>query len=252
MSRRGSGKSLAVHLGVIVLLLLAQFVLSAYQHGNVARIMLLAVYAVGYNLLLGYTGLMSLGHAMFFAAGMYGAGLPVYYLGFGALPAFFMWVFASVVLATLFGIVAMRTSGVSFLIVTLMFAQVFFLLTLYFNEITLGDQGFVLSKHLGPIEFAGLEFKLSDPAVKYNGAWLMLSVSLLLSLALTRTPSGRVLVAVRKNEERTCLLGYDTFKYKLLAKVGLSAARAQRADELPYGHRRLLEIAMGIAPTRYC
>jgi len=228
VNRRGSGKSLAVHLGVIVLLLLAQFVLSAYQHGNVARIMLLAVYAVGYNLLLGYTGLMSLGHAMFFAAGMYGAGLPVYYLGFGALPAFFLGVLASVVLATLFGIVALRTSGVSFLIVTLMFAQVFFLLTLYFNEITLGDQGFVLSKHLGPIEFAGLEFKLSDPAVKYNGAWLLLSVSLLLSLALTRTPAGRVLVAVRENEERTRMLGYDTFKYKLLALV-LSAGLAGAA-----------------------
>ena len=61
----------------------AQFVLGEYHHTNVARIMVLAAYAVGYNLLLGYTGLMSLGHAMFFAAGMYGAGLSIYYLEFG-------------------------------------------------------------------------------------------------------------------------------------------------------------------------
>ena len=78
------GRVLALHLGLIAVLFAAQFVLGEYHHTNVARIMVLAAYAVGYNLLLGYTGLMSLGHAMFFAAGMYGAGLAIYHLGFGA------------------------------------------------------------------------------------------------------------------------------------------------------------------------
>ena len=64
-----------------------QFVLPPFHHGMLARIMVLATYAMGYNVLLGYTGLMSLGHAMFFAAGLYGTGLGVYYLGFGPIEA---------------------------------------------------------------------------------------------------------------------------------------------------------------------
>ncbi|MGB0412624.1 MAG: branched-chain amino acid ABC transporter permease, partial [Pikeienuella sp.] len=73
-----------LHTGVIALLILLHFVLPEYHVGNLARIMVLAVYAMGYNLLFGYTGLLSLGHAMFFAAGMYGLGLTMTHLDFGA------------------------------------------------------------------------------------------------------------------------------------------------------------------------
>ena len=63
-----------LHAAVILLLAVLQFVLPAYHHGVLARIMVLAVFAMGYNLLYGYVGLLSLGHAMFFSAGLYGAG----------------------------------------------------------------------------------------------------------------------------------------------------------------------------------
>ena len=82
MTRGATAKVLALHLGIIAALFLAQFVLGPYHHTNVARIMVFGAFAVGYNLLLGYTGLMSLGHAMFFASGLYAAGLTVYYWGF--------------------------------------------------------------------------------------------------------------------------------------------------------------------------
>ena len=62
-------KVLLLHGGLLVLLFVLQFVLPAYHHGNLARIMVLASYAIGYNILFGYTGLLSLGHALFFAAG---------------------------------------------------------------------------------------------------------------------------------------------------------------------------------------
>jgi len=78
---------LALHGGLLVLLLGLQFVLPAYHHGNLARIMVLASYAIGYNILFGYTGLLSLGHALFFAAGMYGMGLTIQHAGFSPAPA---------------------------------------------------------------------------------------------------------------------------------------------------------------------
>ena len=68
---------------MIALLFALNFVLPDYHHGVLARVMVLAVFAMGYNLLFGYVGLLSLGHAMFFAAGLYGAGLTVYHLGWG-------------------------------------------------------------------------------------------------------------------------------------------------------------------------
>ena len=202
---------LVLHLGLIAVLFVAQFVLTEYHHTNVARIMVLAAYAVGYNLLFGYTGLMSLGHAMFFAAGMYGAGLSIYYLGFGALSGFALGVVSSMILAALFGSFALRTSGVSFLIVTMMFGQACYLTILYFNEITLGDQGFIISDRLSG--------SLVIPAVKYNVALLVFAASFMLSLVVVRSPLGRILVAIRENEERTRLLGYDTYACKLLALV---------------------------------
>ena len=170
MNRRISARVLVLHLGVVALLLAAQFFLSPYHHTNVARIMIFAAFASGYNILLGYTGLLSLGHAMFFAAGVYGAGLPVFYLGFGAPEAFATGVASSFALAVAFGLIVIRTGGVSFLIVTLMFAQAAFLATLYFNEITLGDQGIVISQALPPLEVGGAVLEFSDPDVKYNAA----------------------------------------------------------------------------------
>ena len=210
---------LVLHLGLIAALFAAQFVLGAYHHTNLARIMVLASYALGYNLLLGYTGLMSLGHAMFFAAGMYGAGLSIYYLGFGALPGFALGVLAALGLAALFGAFALRTSGVSFLIVTMMFGQACYLTILYFNRITLGDQGFILSDRLPPA--------LTDPDFKYNAALAVFAACLLLSALVVRSPLGRILVAIRENEERTRLLGYNTYACKLLALTlsgGMSGA----------------------------
>jgi branched-chain amino acid transport system permease protein len=215
----GRAGVLALHLGVLGVLLGLQFVVPPFHHAMLARIMVLAVYAMGYNVLLGYTGLMSLGHAMFFAAGMYGAGLTVYYLGFGAIPAFTVGVAGGVVAAAGIGLVALRTTGVAFLIVTMMFSQAFYLTTLYFNEITMGDQGFILSGQLRPLEVGGRLLTFADPSVKYNVALLVFGLCFLLTLWLTGSPIGRVLVGIRENEERTRLLGYDTFAYKLLALV---------------------------------
>ena len=219
MNRLISGKVLVLHLGIIVLLLVAQFVLSPYHHTNVARIMVFATFALGYNILLGYTGLLSLGHAMFFAAGIYGAGLTVFYFQFGAIEAFAAGVLSSFVLGLVFGLIVIRTSGVSFLIVTLMFAQAAFLTILYFNEITLGDQGIVISQVLKPLTLWGTEFPFSDPAVKYNAALLLFAVTFIICIALVYSPVGRVLVAIRENEARTRMLGYNTYKYKLVSLV---------------------------------
>jgi len=209
-------RSFALHAGIVLALFALQFVLPAYHHVNAARIMVYAMLAIGYNILLGYTGLMSLGHAMFFAAGAYGAGLAVHWLDFGPIAAFATGSGSGLALSLLAGLFLVRTTGVAFLIVTLMLSQAFFLSILYFNGITLGEQGIVLS-NTAAVEAFGLRFHLSDPALKYNLALLAFALSLFVSLWLVRSPLGRVLIAIRENEPRTRMLGYNTFAYRYLA-----------------------------------
>ena len=77
-------KDILLHLGALVLLLILEFFgyFSDYHQGNFARILVLAAYGIGYNVLFGYTGLLSLGHALFFSAGLYASGLSIYHLDY--------------------------------------------------------------------------------------------------------------------------------------------------------------------------
>jgi branched-chain amino acid transport system permease protein len=227
-------KTIVLHAGVIVLLFLLQFVLPAYHYTNFTSIMVLATYGIGYNILIGYTGLLSLGHAMFFAAGLYGAGLGVHYLGIDPVSAFVLGALAGLVLAAAVGLVALRTAGVSFMIVTMMFAQACYLLILYFNDVTRGDEGIVLREAARQIG----GFSLIDPAVRFNLALALLAGALVLCLVLVRSRVGRVLVAIRENEDRVKMLGYHTFRYKLLALSlsGLLAGAAGAAYALMFGY----------------
>ena len=205
-----------LHGAVLAVLFALQFVLPAFHHGMIARVLVLATYAIGYNVLLGYTGLMSLGHAIFFAAGMYGAGLAIHHGGVGVGFASVLGVVAALVTALLVGVVTRRTVGPAFLIVTMMLAQAFYLATLHFRELTMGDDGFIVATD---VTLGAARVALTDPTVKYNVAFALFAVCLAVSVWLVRSPVGRVLVALRENEERTRLLGYDTHRYRLVAVV---------------------------------
>jgi branched-chain amino acid transport system permease protein len=236
MSGAGVGwRILVLHLAVIALLFALQFVLSPYHHGVLARIMVLSVFAMGYNILFGYAGLLSLGHAMFFSAGLYGAGLTVYHLGWS--PPI-EGLASGLALSVVIGFLALRTTGVAFLIVTLMFSQAFYLLTLYFAEYTRGDDGIVLSQAMRRIAWGDMQIDLSNPATRYVVAWGLFSIVLMLTLAVVRSPLGRVLVAIRENEERARMLGYDAFANKLAAVVvsGVICAAAGAAYALLFGY----------------
>ncbi len=234
----GSGKAIVLHAAVIAALFALNFVLPDYHHGVLARVLVLTVFAMGYNLLFGYAGLLSLGHAMFFAAGLYGAGLTMYHLGWGVPAAFLAGLAAGVLLSLVIGVLALRTKGVAFMIVTMMFAQVAYLLIYYFGAWTRGDEGLVIQQQARAITLGGIRLDLTDPTVRYMAALILFSIVLLIMLAVVRSSLGRVLVAVRENEERTKMLGYDTFANKLIAMVasGAICAAAGAAYVILFGY----------------
>ena len=252
-------RAAGLHLGVVTLLFALQFVLPAYHHGILARVMVMAVFAMGYNLMFGYTGLLSLGHAMFFAAGMYGMGLVLRFQDVGVIPAFLAGILSAFALALLVGLLALRTAGVAFMIVTLMFSQTLFLVILYFGAFTRGDEGFAISQTMRQV--AGID--LSAPTVRYFAAWALFSAVLLSMLWFVRSKRGRVLVAIRENEERARMLGYDVWRHKYLAVLasgtisGLSGAAygllfgyvGASFAQVPYSIFPLLWVLLGGAGT---
>lgn len=212
-------RALGLHLAVLALLFLLQFIVGDYAQLMLTRIMVLAIYATGYNLLFGYTGLLSLGHAMFFATGLYAAALGTTRLGLTAPVAFLLAITLGVAVSAAIGAVALRAKGVAFMIVTLMFSQAFFLTVLYFGDYTRGDEGIVIADTQRVFSILGYTIDLTDPALRYNLAFLLLALAVALTYAVVRSHLGHVLVAIRENEDRTAMLGYDVARHKLLALI---------------------------------
>jgi branched-chain amino acid transport system permease protein len=243
---------LVLHLGLIAILFILNFVLPDYLQLRLTRIMLLSIYAMGYNLLFGYAGLLSLGHAMFFGTGLYAAAMGVSHLGLGVPAALGFALVVGLIVALIIGAIALRTSSVAFMIVTLMFAQAFYLATLYFGDYTRGDEGIILGPETRRFTLLGLAIDLTDVATRYWLAWGFFAFTLIACLILVRSPIGRVLVAIRENEARTALLGYDVQRHKLVAVVlsgGFSAlAGAGYALMFAYAGSTMVEIGYSINP----
>ena len=233
-----SAKVHGLHLGIVALLLVLNFILPDYHQSLLSRILVLSVFAMGYNLLFGYVGLLSLGHAMFFSAGLYGAGLAVAHLGWSVPAAFAGGLVCGALLSLVIGVLALRTIGVAFMIVTMMFSQAFFLTILYFAAWTGGDQGVVVPQAGRILHLGALSFDLVDPTVRFIAALVLFSICLFVTTAIIRSRHGRVLVAIRENEERTRMLGYDIFANKLAAVVvsGTICGAAGAAYALLFGY----------------
>lgn len=229
---------LLLHLLVIAVIFILLWVLPEYHSGIVARTLVLATYALGYNLLFGYTGLLSLGHALYFSAGMYGAGMTIVFLQWPTWAGFVAGLLAALTVSLAAGLLALRTVGVAFMIVTMMFAQAGYLTILYFNEHTRGDEGFVVAQSARMIDLFGVQIDLSNPDSRYIAAWLLFSVCLLIKLTLVRSVTGKILVSLRENEERSRLLGYNPYTYKLRAFVasGVFAGAAGAAYAILFGY----------------
>jgi branched-chain amino acid transport system permease protein len=208
-----------LHIAVLAALLALQFVASDYVILTLTRIMVLAIYAAGYNLLFGYAGLLSLGHAMYFATGLYVAAIGTTRFGYTVPEVFLLAILIGAVISLVMGIITLRASGVAFMIVTLMFSQAAFLAVLYFGSYTRGDEGIVISDTIRQFSLLGHTVDLKDPLLRYNLALGLLGLTVALTLVLVRSGFGHVLVAIRENESRTSMLGYDVARYKLIAFV---------------------------------
>jgi len=197
---------------------------SKFIQGLAIEIFILALYALSYDLIFGFTGLLSFGHSMFFAVGAYLTGILLKSFGL-SLGATFFWIFiAGILQALLFGMVLPRVKGITFALVTLGMASVFHVLVLStelgdYTGSDVGLQGVVVPDFISP---ANERLRL------YFITLAILVLVFLLYKRFVNSPTGRVCTAIRENEGRAQMLGYNTFYFKLAALMlsSLTAALA--------------------------
>jgi branched-chain amino acid transport system permease protein len=178
------------------------------------NVLCLALFASAFNLLLGYTGLLSFGHAAFLGAGAYITGQAVKVWGLPVEIGILAGTLAAALLGLMFGALAIRRSGIYFAMITLGFAQMVYFLVLQMPWTGGEDglQGIPRSKLLGLLGLSGnLPMYYFVYALFLAGFWVIYRT--------IHSPFGQVLRAIRENEPRALSLGYDVDRYKLLAFV---------------------------------
>ena len=216
--------SLVIYLMLLVALMLAPF-FGAYPV-FVMKLMCFALFASAFNLLLGYTGLLSFGHAAFLGGSAYVAGYGVKALGFTPELGLIAGTLTGALLGWLFGVLAIRRQGIYFAMITLALAQLVFFVALQ-AKFTGGEDGL---RGVPRGKLFGL-LDLSNDLTMYYVALAVVVAAFLLIVRTIHSPFGQVLKGIKENEARALSLGYDTNRFKLLAFV-LSAALSGLAGSL--------------------
>lgn len=203
-------------LSLLVLLVAFPFVAKAsgeeFYIDFACRLLIFALVATSLNLILGFGGMVSLGHAAYFGAGAYTVAILMRY---GVVSAWIGWpaAFATgALLALIIGLISLRTKGVYFIMITLAFAQM-----IYYIFISLkaygGDDGMSLSRR------STLGIDLASDTTFYYVVLSIFAVAIFLVHRLVNSRFGRVVQAVRENETRMEAIGYPVFRYKLVCFV---------------------------------
>lgn len=203
----------------------------------VSKIMIMAIFAMSLNLLVGCTGLVSLGHAAFFGLGAYTLMVmsPAY-------EAASLWLSLPVALgaaalaALLIGLLVLRSSGVYFIMVTLAFTQIFFYYVMGSKALGGSDGAYIYVKPDATI-LGITPFDLTDRVQFYYVVLLLMAATYLLLRMVLRSPFGHVIQGIRVNERRMRSLGFPTFRYKLASFViaGALAGLAGYFDAAQFG-----------------
>jgi branched-chain amino acid transport system permease protein len=211
-SRPSTVQRSAVEFLVLLALLALPFLMTDYPRALISEIFIFAIFAMSLDLLLGFTGLMSLGHAAFFGLGAYAVAVLGTQFGVNA----WLGVAAGIVVAgcgaALIGFFCVRTGGIPFLMLTLAFSQLVFSVALKWRDVTGGSDGIAIADK--PSYFG---FDLSNSLVMYFMALSFFALTYWGLRRLLNAPLGHAFVGIRENEQRMAAIGYPTRAYKLIS-----------------------------------
>ncbi len=199
--------NLAILAAVVLLPLLV-------RHAIATEIWIFAIFGLGLNLLLGYTGLLSFGQSTFFGSAAYVAGYLLKHYAINVFAALGIGIGVGALSALLVGYLCVQRSGIYFIMLTFALNQLFYFIAYQWTSVTGGEDGM---PGIGRPVFFGIDFK--DPLNYYIFVSVLFLISLWVMKRVVESPLGKILQAIRENEVRAEAVGYNVPRFKLVAFV---------------------------------
>ena len=185
-----------------------------YVTGLVAEVLIFAIFAMSLDLLVGFTGMTSFGHAAFFGVGAYAVAILGVHLGLNGWLGLVAAVVLSGLVALVIGFFCIRVSGITFLMLTMAFSQLLFSISVKWRDVTGGTDG------IGGFQRPSLfGLSLDDRSVQYYVIAAGFLLAFLFLRRLIKSPLGSIFIGIRENEVRMRAIGYPVQRFKLLAFV---------------------------------
>ena len=186
----------------------------AVRHALATEIWIFAIFGLGLNLLLGYTGLLSFGQSTFFGAAAYVAGYLLKHYETNVFAALGVGIVVGAVSAALVGYLCVQRSGLYFIMLTFALNQMFYFIAYQWTTVTGGEDGM---PGIGRPALLGVDFR--NPLAYYVFVAALFLLSLWIMQRIVESPLGKILQAIRENDVRAEAVGYDVPRFKLLAFV---------------------------------
>lgn len=185
-----------------------------YVTGLVAEVLIFAIFAMSLDLLVGFTGMTSFGHAAFFGVGAYAVAILGVHLGLNGWLGLVVAVVLSALVALVIGFFCIRVSGITFLMLTMAFSQLLFSISVKWRDVTGGTDG------IGGFQRPSLfGLSLDDRSVQYYVIAAGFLLAFFFLRRLIKSPLGSIFIGIRENEVRMRAIGYPVQRFKLLAFV---------------------------------
>jgi branched-chain amino acid transport system permease protein len=211
-------------IGFIVLfgLVLAGFIVlpfcvDLFYQTFLSELMVWMLFAISFDLIFGYTGLLSFGQALFFGLGGYTVAILVNKFGMGPGTSFILSIFIPMIFAVFVGYFSVKLTGIHFVIITLIFALIGSTIGETWTNLTGGADGLTIP--MTPIPIGPWQLDMTNIKTNYYVVLTVLALSFLFLRRMVQSPLGKVFIAIRENEDRARLIGYNVRRYKLLAFV---------------------------------
>ena len=187
------------------------------------EVMIWAIFALGFNILLGYTGLPSFGHGLYFGSGAYLFGLLQKFVVKGTWLPMLGSIAGCALIGALLGVFLIKKRGIYFALLTIAFTQMFFFMAFQWDAVTGGENGLMGIERYDLSFFGLFKVPIEDKMAFYYFVYAILALTMLLLWRLIYSPLGSVFYAIKQNELRANYLGYNAPLYKWLSYI-ISAA----------------------------
>lgn len=205
-------------------------------HSLATEMLIFAIFALGFDIVFGYTGLLSFGHAIFFGVGAYATGLMLVRVVPSLFVALVVGTALSLLISYVVAYLSIRMRGIYFVMITLAFCQMFYFIGFKWTSLTGGDNGLhgVPRTSFGPVD-------LDSGVTLYFFILIIFALCLLLAYRIVHSPFGRVLKALKDNEDRARSIGYNTATFKTVSFM-ISAFFASLAGGLYAFHSNFVPV----------